>query len=151
MRGTFGDGIDRLIETVGRGHLKGSVEVDQIYAKYQHEKPELNHPDGGKAYYLRDPLFEKSAEYMQKLADKTITVGGSEIEQGMVEVVEDLSTQVYIHAPLEFADLKASGHPTVESAGAVVYDRAPNVPRLTREELRIKARLRTLFEPGRYR
>lgn len=149
MSGTFGAGIDRLKERVGHGKLKGSVVVDQVYAFYQHEHPEFKHPDGGKPYYLRDPLFEGADGHMQKLARKVLEPGGP--AEGMRDVVEDLCRSVYEQAPLEFGDLKGSGHPKVTSAGAVVYDRPPNVGRLSEEELRIKGELRRLFEPGRYR
>lgn len=149
--GTFGAGLDRLEHSVGHGKLVGTCEVDQVYAKYQHEHPEFKHPDGGKAFYLRDPLFEKSDENMRTLASKVLAVDGDGIKGGMRDVAERLSTAVYEQAPWEFADLRASGHPKVTDDGAVWYDRAPRVHRLDDEELRIKRDLRDLFEPDRYR
>lgn len=148
MAGTFGERISELINEVGHGTLHGEVEVDQVYARYQHEHPEFKHPDGGKAFYLRDPLFEHVDEYMQKIAEKVLDRGGP--KEGMKDAMEDLSAKVYEQAPLEFGDLKASGHPKVESDGVVVYDRPPNVGRLSEEELRIKGELRGLFDPNRY-
>lgn len=150
MTSTFGARIEELKRQVGHGTLRGKVEVDQVYAAYQHEHDEFKHPDGGKAHYLRDPLFEGINSHMETLARKAITQGGSELKEGMKDVVEDLSTKVYEQAPLEFGDLKGSAHPSVESDGAVVFDRPPNVPRLSEEELRIKGHLRNLFDPSRY-
>lgn len=152
MRGTFGEGIDRLSDAVGKGRLKGSVEVDQVYAHYQHDPMNhLHHPDGGGPNYLTNPLFQKSDSRMQKLADDLITEDGSRLESGMAEAMEELSDDVYERAPWEFGDLRASGHPQVESNGDTVYDRAPNVHRLSKEELREKNKLSRLFWPDRYR
>lgn len=148
MASTFGDRIEELKARVGRGTLRGKVEVDQVYARYQHEHDEFKHPDGGKAHYLRDPLYANVDDYMRAVARTTLTEGGP--KEGMKEAVEDLSAKVYEEAPLEFGDLKASGHPSVTSDGAVVYDRPPRVPRLSEEELRIKGHLRRLFDPDRY-
>ena len=133
---TFGEGIERLKAAVGEGNLKGSVEVDQVYAHYQHENPEFEHPRGGKPYYLRDPLFAKADEYMEKLARRAITDTGSELKEAMAANMEDLSDQVAIQAPIEFGNLKESGHPKVESDGVTVYDRPPHSPRLSKEEIR---------------
>lgn len=79
---------------------------------------------------------------MEKLARRAITPDGSEIERGMAEAMEDLSDDAEAKAPVEFADLKNSGHPSVTSDGATVYDRPPNVHRLSKEELKAKDRLR---------
>lgn len=151
MNGTFGTRLDELAEAVGHGHLKSSVKVDQIYAHYQHEHPEFHHPDGGQAFYLRDPMFAHVDIDMQAIADRTITREGSEIKDAMADWAEHISDEVYALAPLEFGDLKASGHPVVEDDGFVIYDRAPRVHRLSEEELRIKGHLRALYEPDRYR
>lgn len=138
MVSTFFDRIDELSEAVGTGELKGSVEVDQIYAHYQHEGTDFDHPRGGEAHFLRDPLFQHSDEYMKTLADRAITEDGSEITEAMIDNMEALSTQVEIHAPREFGDLEDSGHPKVTSNGDVVYDRAPKQHRLSEEELKHK-------------
>jgi hypothetical protein len=152
VKGTFGERIDELKRQVGKGHLKGEVEVNQAYAHYQHDHPEFHHPDGGKAFYLRDPLFAGANGYMRNLADKVITEAGSDIETAMAENMESLSTEgVYAEAPWEFGDLRASGHPMVTSDGEKIYDRAPQVARLTEDELRAKGHLRALFDPDRYK
>lgn len=64
--------------------------------------------------------------------------------QPMADSMEDLSGQVFDHAPVEFFDLRASGHPQVRRAGAVVYDRPPMQARLTEAQLRAKGKLRTI-------
>lgn len=144
VRGTFGEGLDRLNEHVGTGRLKGSCRVNQVYAKYQHERADLRHPDGGQAFYLRDPLFSTMDESMQELASKAFESDGG-LKGGMKDWAEKMSRKVFELAPLEFGDLKASGHPKVEDNGATIYDRPPNMHRLSEEELRIKGHLRSLF------
>lgn len=144
MRGTFGDGLDHLSEKVGTGHLVGGVEVNQVYAGYQEFNDWLNHPEGGEAHALENSLYRRNEQHMQHLAEGAITEDGSRIENTMAENMEDLSEQYYVHAPWEFGDLRASGHPTVTSDGHTVYDRPPNQPRLTEEELRDKSHLRSL-------
>lgn len=147
---TFEESISALLDSLPEHSLKGGVEVNQVYAHYQHEHPEFHHPDGGGAFYLKDPLFGKLDDYMQHLASKTITAHGSEIEDAMAENMEALSQEVYERAPFEFGDLKASGHPTVEKDGVLVYDRPPMVERLDETDLRIKSHLRYLYDPHRY-
>lgn len=150
VKGTFGAGLDHVKEAVGGGRLVGTVEVDQVYAHNQHEHPEYHHPDGGKAFYLRDPLFQGTVRYMQHLADNLVTEEGFKLNEAMAENMENLSDRVYEQAPWEFADLRASGHPKVTSNRETVYDRAPLRARLTESELRDKSRLRNLFTPNRY-
>lgn len=146
-RGDFVRNIDALRRRIGGGHLTGKVEVDQVYAHYQHEHPEFRHPDGGKAFYLRDPLFANARGYMEKCA---VHILNGSVNDAMIENMEDLSRAVYEQAPWEFGDLRASGHPTVTRDGATVYDRAPAVHRLSAAELKDKSHLRYLFDPHRY-
>jgi hypothetical protein len=131
----FGARIDQLMERVGTGELVGMVQVDQIYAQAQHEHLDWNHPRGGQALYLQAPLMEKHAEYMQKIADGILDDGG---KHAMEECVEDLAEEggVATHAPILYANLRASGHPTVSEDGVTIYDRPPRQHRLTEEELR---------------
>lgn len=151
MAGTFSENIARLAREVGKGKLVGHLVVDQAYAQNQHQSFWFNHPDGGEAFYLRNPLMERRGKYMEDLARKAITRRGSNIVDGMVDVAEDLSQQVFNRAPLEFADLRASGHPFVIDDGRKVYDRAPMIHRLSKSELRIKSRLSRTMWPDRYR
>lgn len=151
MRGTFGRKLDELADKIGRGILSGSVEVDQVYAHYQHDPSRhLHHPDGGGPNYLAGPLFEKSDERTEKLAERLITPEGSEIKEAMQDAMEDLSQDVYQRAPWEFGDLRASGHPVVKDDGETIYDRAPLAHRLSTQEIRDKNRLSRLFWPDRY-
>lgn len=134
----FAERIQELIDRTP-SKLNGTVVVDQAYAQIQHEAMEFNHPRGGRAKYLGGPLIENYQQYVSNLADSLL---GGQLPAAMIRNMENLSTQgVYENAPVEFADLKASGHPIVEADGMKIYDREPMVHRLSEEELRAKARL----------
>ena len=142
MAGDFRRRVDLLLDEIGTGPLEGKVQVDQVYAKYQHERLDLKHPGGGGAKYLERPLYANIQGFVQRLADGVLKPDG--LPQAMQANMEDLSEQVYRNAPFEFGDLRASGHPTVTSDGAVIYDRPPMIHRLSRDELRIKGHLHNL-------
>ena len=55
--------------------------------------------------------------------------------------MEHLSDQVKVQAPILFNHLRRSGHPVVTKDGRVIYDREPEVHRLTEEQLRAQSRL----------
>lgn len=149
---SFVKSMERLIRETPKRSLKGSVVVDQVYAHYQHEGLDFQHPDGGEAEYLRKPLYLKRSMYMRRLAREAITSQGTRrLKDAMVDNMEDLSNEVYKRAPLEFGDLKGSGQPIVRRDGRKVFHRAPNVHRLSEQELRIKGQLRYLYDPHRYR
>jgi len=150
MGGTFGTRIQHLRDQVGSGHVVGTVEVDQVYAAWQHWHPEFDHPDGGGPYYLQKPLFSSLGEFMRRLADRAVTQDGSDVGGAMIDNMESLSQSVYTQAPWEFGDLRASGHPKVTHHGMTIYDRAPLAPRQTPSELAEKKRLSRLFNPGRH-
>lgn len=139
--GTFGARISELQAKVGTGNLIGKVTVDQIYAQNQHESVWFKHPAGGKPKYLSDPLFGNAARYMRHLSRNVLE--GS-LGRAMATNMENLSGHVFREAPWEFADLRASGHPEVHDNGVVVYDRPPNIHRLTQAELDAKDDLRAL-------
>lgn len=155
MASSFFERIDHLSSEVGHGLLKGTVSVNQVYSAPQERGfwetgPNAgvvirNHPGGGGIEFLRNSLYEPIDAHMGKLAEHAITEEGSEIRKGMEDVVEDISRGVFERAPIEFGDLKASGHPTVTDEGEVVYDRPPNVGRLSRDDLRAKADVKRLF------
>lgn len=138
MAGTFGERTNYLLEQVGEGNLVGGVEVNQRYAKYQHERLDLKHKPGRIARFLVTPLYERHDKYLQRLADNVLD---GDLAGAMAENMEDLSDQVELVAPIDWNDLPRSGHPTVESDGAVVYDRPPKVARLTDEQLAQKKKL----------
>lgn len=138
MTGTFSERIGALRHMVGDGQrLQGTVTVDQVYAKYQHERAELHHPRGGSAFYLRNPLMDHSRDYLEDYAKTVLTDGG---QPAMKRSMEHLSDQVELTAPVEWNDLRKSGHPSVEQGGRTIYDRAPKAARLTAEELKAKSR-----------
>lgn len=142
MVSTFGDRMTVLSDAVGHGKIEAHVVIDQVYSHFQHESLDLDHPRGGNAEFLRRPLLTEQGRYMQHAADKLITTDGSDIIQGMIDVAEDLVTDSAEQTPREFDDLMRSGHPFVIDEGATVYDRAPEVGRLSEAELREKNRTR---------
>lgn len=151
MAGTFDERTRLLGDIVGGGRLTGRVVVDQVYAQPIHEgvwatgplAGHANHPrHGGEQQFLTRPLVEGHPGYLQRLADRALRPGG--LHDGMRDSMEDLAGEVARRAPIEFGDLRGSGHPIVTDEGATVYDRPPVVPRLSREELAAKGRLREL-------
>ena len=144
--GDFAARISELRARVGRGPLVGTVVVDQVYAKFQHEDLTLKHPRGGQARYLGQPLLDNRNDYLERIAKTMLEDGGVD---GMRSAVEDLAGEggVMTHAPVLWGDLRRSGHPMVTSDGHPVYDRAPLARRLSEEELAAKARLIPLPGP----
>jgi hypothetical protein len=186
LTGTFQSRMDLLAEKVGGEFLVGTVEVDQIYAQYQHEGLDLNHPRGGQAKYLTVPLVHNRNAFLTQVAKTVLDDGGV---RGMCIAMEHLAGGtshsntairglaggalgalsrltdtggtptigesgppgewgVAALAPVEFGDLRDSGHPRVFSPSSTIrgdgiprYDRAPRQRRLTELELRAKARL----------
>lgn len=53
----------------GTTELSSVVAFNEVYAAYQHETTDLNHPKGGQAKYLERPLNANRALYERKLAD----------------------------------------------------------------------------------
>lgn len=62
LRGSGFTEVDGTTTTVG---------YTQIYATRQHEELEYNHPRGGKAKYLEDPLNQNINRYIKFLKDST--------------------------------------------------------------------------------
>jgi hypothetical protein len=128
------EGVRRLQDTVGQGKLRGALRVDQVYAKYQHERLDLRHPRGGSAKYLQRPLYEHYREWLQALADNVLT---GELEQTMVRCMEAFNSAMSRATPIQYNNLRRSGNPRVYSNGRKIYDRAPHQRRLSARELRI--------------
>jgi len=145
--GTFDERIDELRRMVGSGKLVATVVVDQRYAHRQHEELSYHHPRGGRAKYLEAPLMENFRSYLEDYARTVLDDGGQE---AMKRSAESLSDEVERNAPVEFFDLRRSGHPSVTQNEQTIYDRPPKVPRLTEEELRAKssAALRARWNAG---
>lgn len=134
--------LGELDRAVGRGRLVGKVAYDQVYAQNQHESLHFRHPHGGRAKYLEGPLLETAPELMRTIARRAITPNGSEIREGMADAMENLARDSSRAAPIWFADLRNSAHPTVVDDGLVTYDRAPRTRRLSEQEIRLKNRWR---------
>jgi len=134
-------GWRELLEQVGSGKLSGVDRVDQVYAKYHHERLDLRHPRGGGPKYLERPLFENYQDYLARVA-RALLDGNPERE--MAECMEALNTSMSARAPIEFNNLRRSGNPRVFSQGRKVYDRAAWQRRLSREELRMLRRRRRI-------
>lgn len=139
--GTFKQRTDALLDAVGNDDLSMHCIVDQVYAKYQHEGLDFKHPQGGQAKYLEQPVLQETPQYLRDLAGSVLS---GRLRESASEVAEDMAAQVQDHAPVEFNDLRRSGHPIVKDDGATIYDRAPAQRRLTEEELRAKGRSRSL-------
>lgn len=141
--GTFQQGCIDLAEKVGHGKLTGKVVVDQVYAAAQHEGYWVtgplaghvirNHPRGGQAKFLEEPLFEKAEDYMRNLADGVLD---GFLVQAMAENMEDLADEVFHLAPRENDVLRGSANPRVLDDGREAYDRPPLWPRLSQDQLR---------------
>lgn len=138
MSGTFTARIDELRHRIGDGQrLVGTVEVDQVYSRMQHERLDLMHPRGGGPKFLEKPLMDHFRDYLTDYAKTVLSDGG---QPAMKRSMEHLSDQVEVLAPREWGDLRKSGHPQVKLGERTVYDRAPKAARLTKEELRAKSR-----------
>lgn len=140
MADSFSESLERLKISVGAGNLVGSVEVDQVYAKAQHEREDFVHPQGGDAKYLEGPLQEKYVEYVQRLANAAINPEGSRLGSAMQEIMEDLSDEVHQRAPRKVGDLRDSTHVLVTDNGVPIYERMPRKRRLTQKETEAKPR-----------
>lgn len=130
-------GWRRVSEQVGDGHLVGKLVVDQVYAKYHHERLDLHHPRGGGPKYLERPLFANYQDYLSRL---TTAILDGDPEETMAHCMESLNGSMSAAAPIEFNNLRRSGNPRVYSNGSKVYDREAQQPRLNREELRLLRR-----------
>jgi hypothetical protein len=127
--GTFVDRIEDLKRQMGSGHISSHCVVDQAYAQNQHQTVEFVHRHGGRAFYLRAPLMENWVTLFSKIADKCITVTGSDVDSAMIEVAEWMAQAVFENAPRKISELATSGHPFVLRDGVPIYDRPPISPR----------------------
>jgi hypothetical protein len=133
-RGRFTqDGWRRIQEQVGSGWLTGKLRVDQIYAKYQHERLDLAHPHGGGAKYLERPLNANHSDYFQRLAGSILE---GDPARTMAECMEALNTAMSAAAPVDLNNLRRSGNPKVFDNGREVYNRPAWQRRMSDHELR---------------
>lgn len=134
MPGTFDERMAELEKMVPAGHVTAKVEVDQVYAAYQEFGDDFEHPQGGQAHYLGQPWLGATGRTMQTFADHLLEPDG--LTEAGRQVALDGVTMVRDHAPVEFDNLRRSGHATVTTDGAVVFDEPPEVPRLSEAELK---------------
>lgn len=132
-----GEGAAKLRELVGKGPLAGKVVVDQVYAKYQHERLDLKHPRGGYPKYLWLTLIMGYQDHIRTLGLSVLETGPVE---GMRRVVENQDKKLAQYAPVWFNNLRNSGNPQVFDNGAKVYDRPARQPRMSREQLNAQRR-----------
>lgn len=127
-----GAGADKIRDRVGKGQLTGKLIVDQVYARYQHERLDLKHPRGGYPKYLWLTLIVGKDQMLEKLAKSVLETGPAE---GMKRAMEDQDGRLANYAPVLWNNLRNSGNPQVWDNGAKVYDRPARQPRMTREQL----------------
>lgn len=132
-----GAGWRRVLLQVGEGSLTGKLVVDQVYAKYQHQRTDLVHPRGGGPGFLRDPFLASYQDYLARVARAFLD---GDPEQEMAQCMEALNTRVSAATPILFNNLRRSGNPQVFSRGRKVYDRKPWQRRLSKTELRQQRR-----------
>src|SRR3954464_10037689 len=137
----FAERMGEVGRVIGVGDLVGHVEVDQVYAHYQHEgisrftgRPLVYHRGGG-SHYLQGPLYDHYREYYENVARELLDEHGEGALRAMKKNMENLAAWVSIKAPLEFSNLRQSAHPWVTQAGMVVYNRKPDQRRLDDDEL----------------
>lgn len=127
------DGWRMVRDKVGPGKLVGKLIVNQVYAKYQHERLDLAHPHGGGAKYLERPLMARGPELLRRVGTGALEGDGA---GAMIEAVEALNSAMSSAAPVLFNNLRRSGRPKVYDNGRLVYDRPPWQPRLSKGQLR---------------
>lgn len=101
---------------------------------------DLRHPHGGQAKFLETALHQ--GNYFDQIAGAILEGGG---RQAMIDATEQLGKDSGALTPKQLTLLAHSDHPTVTDNGAVVYDRAPEVPRLSDAELE---ELHDVFDKG---
>jgi hypothetical protein len=106
----------------------------------------LHHPRGGGPKFLEQPLYARFRGYLADYARTVLDDGGV---AAMRRSVEDLSGQVTVYAPILFNHLRRSGHPSVTRDGLTVYDREPEVRRLTAAQLDAQSDYLYQFLPAR--
>lgn len=152
---SFTEALDRLKGLVGEGMLQGTVEFNQVYARYQDGTgdPDMgygtagvvtptaeshgpagkpgrlfDHPNGGKAGYLSGTLTEMGEEVAQSWAD---AIGNEKpMVAAMTQNVQDLALRSAALAPVEIAMLRLSAASQVIDNGHVAFDQPAMMPRV---------------------
>lgn len=133
--GTFIQRIAILRNNVGGGRLVGSITIDQVYAKYQHER-HLHHPHGGKSKFLTTGLVTTGPRAFGTMAHQVLR--GS-LNIAMARGTENVVKAVEAIEPREFGDMARSASVKVTDRGRVVYSRRGR-PRMTEAEINAKRR-----------
>lgn len=155
MPGTFDQRMAELEAMTPKESVRATVEVDQVYAHYQHEGISYDHNpttpsgtlqyrNGGGAKYLERPWLEAAEHDMKRWADGLLREHG--LFDASTGIADEGVRMVDENAPVEFGDLRESGHATVAVDGVVRYDVPPRVPRLSEDELKAKGDLRRVFD-----
>jgi hypothetical protein len=144
MASTFFARTEALKERVGTGLMSFTVSADQVYAynieaggwenflgKYGPRSLEPRH--GGELHALELSLKALADHLWEDCADRLLLPDG--LFEAFVSGAEELCAAYSLNAPVEWGNLRLSGHPVVEDNGATVYDRPPISPRLSRAEL----------------
>jgi hypothetical protein len=113
--------------------LSGEVIRDQVYAQYQHERADLEHPNGGQWKYQETPLLEHGPEYVGKVADRLLE---GETVDGMATAMAMFGEDSGELTPKDYEVLANSDRQRVVADGQVERDRPPDAPRLSAAELK---------------
>jgi hypothetical protein len=134
MAGTFRQRTAMLMDNVGGGKLIGSIVIDQVYARYQHEKTNLRHPRGGGRKFLTTALFDEATIGLNSLARSALR---GDLNITMTRVTEHIAARAERQAPRELGDLARSATVTTIDRGRIVY-RRKGEPRLTEAQINAK-------------
>jgi len=85
---------------------------------------------------------------MQAVANDMLDLEKSLVDSVM-DQMQDLVRQVEVRAPVEFTNLRRSGHAWVTDKGATVRDQPPQQHRLSEAELKALSRARGGHKYGR--
>lgn len=119
MPGTFQEKTARWMDNPGGGRLVGKITIDQVYARYQHER-RLHHPRGGGPKFLTRALVGEVNRGMQTLASATLR---GDLNIAMTRVTERVVQRAIRDEPKEFGDLAKSATVKTIDRGAIVYER----------------------------
>jgi hypothetical protein len=136
--GTFMARTDILLQNPGGGKLVGHIVIDQVYARYQHERAYLKHPHGGGSKFLTRALVDEGPRGLQSLATATLR-GDQNIV--MSRVTERIVARAVRLEPKDMGDLAKSATVTTIDRGRIVYRRRGE-GRLTDKQIEAKRRRR---------
>lgn len=136
VAGTFEARTVELGQRVGYGPLVGTIRRSQVYAKYQHERPDLVHPTGGQWKYQEAALYALHKAALARVAASVLAPTGP--TGGMDDAMKLIEGMAYALTPKESGALAGSAHLQVRDGGRVVRNHPPEVPRLTEAQLRAR-------------